>query len=154
MRVPFRHAGAAGLLVCLLGGGPGCTGKPSVGFADPVEGKLMLDGAPVAGARVEFIPDVDAALKAPSSSGTTDTNGAFRLTRDDNGKPGAAVCAHRVVVYPGRTEGRERDRDDQARGSLMPPFPIVYQNAARTPLRVEVKAGQTDYAVKMTRTGR
>src|SRR5690348_13865691 len=128
MRVPLRPAGVAGLLVCVLSADPGCAGKPSVGFADTVEGTLTIDGAPLAGARVEFIPDVDAALKAPSSGGTTDPKGFFRLTRDDNGKPGAALCAHRVVVYPGRTE---------ARGSPLPPFPLVYQNAARTPLRVE-----------------
>jgi hypothetical protein len=145
MFAPSRTA--AGALVCLLAALPGCTGKPSVGFSDNVEGTLTLDGAPLPGAHVEFIPDVDAAAKAPSSGGTTDAKGVFRLTRNDNGKPGAAVCAHRVVVYPGRPEGKERD-------AAPPLVPAAYMNAAKTPLRVEVTAGPTTCTVKMTRTGR
>jgi hypothetical protein len=147
MFVTFRNAGAAGALVCVLTAAPGCTGKPSVAMTDNVEGTLTLDGTPLAGAHVEFIPDVGASVKAPSSGGTTDEKGFFRLTRNDNGKPGAAVCAHRVVVYPGRPDAKERDPGPS-------PVPAVYLNADKTPLRVEVKAGQSEYPVKLSRAGR
>jgi hypothetical protein len=130
----------------------GCGGK-SLEYADAVEGTLTLDGTPIPGARLEFVPDVPPGTKAPSSSAVTDAKGFFSLTRSDSSRPGAVVGSHRVVIYPGRTEGG-KDRDDpggraiQAKQVRVPP---VYMNLNQTPLRVEVKQEQKTYDLRLNR---
>jgi hypothetical protein len=121
--------------------------------ADTVEGTLTLDGTPVPGARVEFVPDVSPDTKAPSSSAVTDDKGYYRLTRDDNQKLGAVVGSHRVVIYPGRTQSGN-DRDDpggRAAPAKQIKVPLTYMNLNQTPLRIEVKQEQKTYDLRLSR---
>jgi len=142
---------AVGAVGFLLVAQAGCLGGYTVPFTDTVEGTLTLDGAPVAGAHVEFIPDLPAGGRAPSSGAMTDEKGNFKLTRNDNHQPGAAVCNHRVVVFPNRPSAGPDDRGGGEGGGSA--VPIVYMNAAKTPLKIEVKQGQTSYPLKMSRAG-
>lgn len=64
----------------------------------PVSGIVSLDGEPLAGVKVVFLPQPteSTAVVGPFSSATTDANGKFELkTRYD--EPGAVVGTHRVT---------------------------------------------------------
>jgi hypothetical protein len=136
------------LLAGLLAVAPGCSG-PSLTFTDTVEGTLTLDGAAVPDALVEFVPDVPAGTKAPHSSAVSDAKGFFRLTREDNQRPGALVGSHHVTVLAGRPAGGRDDADGQ--GAVLA-VPKVYTSAARTPLVVEVSKDRKTYELRMTRS--
>lgn len=65
----------------------------------PVDGKLLVEGGPAAGARVVFYPKDDA-LKGsgmPTPGGTTEEDGTFRLTSYEPGD-GAPVGDYVVTV--------------------------------------------------------
>ena len=64
-----------------------------------VEGTVTLDGSPLNGALVIFMPDpVDGnSVVGPFSSGTTDQNGRFMLTTR-YGDPGAVIGPHSVNI--------------------------------------------------------
>ncbi len=106
-----------------------------------VEGTLKLEGAPVPNVTVQFVPD-DAKSQGPMSTGTTDEKGHFQLTCA-NGKPGAVIGKHNVVILVGRT-------DTGASASNLP-IPAVYKIAAQTPAQVEVTAENHSYDVELKR---
>jgi hypothetical protein len=65
-----------------------------------VTGRVTLDGEPVEGAKVIFIPSRlrnDEGFIEPVSTGLTDVDGRFSLTTSD-GKRGATSGLHRVLV--------------------------------------------------------
>jgi hypothetical protein len=101
---------------------------------------------------VQFVPVVADGVKAPISSGTTDEKGFFRLIRDDNGKPGAIIGKHKVVVVTGRLDEGTRSRDEQesAPGRTGTVVPRSYSSVAQTPLEVEVKPDQTNYPLQIS----
>jgi hypothetical protein len=131
----FRLYGVA-LLCALLVGVSGCGAKQQ--FA-PVSGVVKLDGAPVAGLVVEFLPDPDTGTHGPRSSGTTDAEGRFHLVCD-NQQDGAVVGSHRVLIQDTRSFPPPRGREGKA--AAIPPsrVPERYRKATDTPLRQEVKA--------------
>jgi hypothetical protein len=133
----------------------GC-GGPKAKFTEPVEGTLTWGKTPIAGVRIQFVPvTADKGDQATISSATTDENGFFSLKRDDNGKPGAVVGKHKVVVMAGRpgTGARSRDDDvkDEPSGTNLPPR---FASTTLTPLEVEVKPGQTTYPLDLSTVGR
>src|SRR5687768_16586496 len=77
---------AAAALLC------GC-GEEGLKLA-PVEGTVLLDGAPVAEAGIMFQPADPKA--GPPAVGTTDAEGKFALITAN--KPGALVGEHRVAI--------------------------------------------------------
>jgi hypothetical protein len=103
----------------------------------PVQGKVTLGGKPLSGVEVWFYPITEGKEPLPYARGVTDASGVYKLT-SPNGKDGAVVSKHRVVVsWP------PRDRaDDQAKKPPPgPPIPLPYTQATATPLIFEVKAG-------------
>jgi hypothetical protein len=110
----------------------------------------MLGSTPVVGARVQFVPDAAIGAKVPISSGVTDEKGFFRLMRDDNGKPGAALGKHKVTVIAGRLEGPRSRDDEPAQPRSGTPVRKDYNSVASTPLEVEVKADQKTYPLTIT----
>jgi hypothetical protein len=141
----LRPVGLLGLLmVC------GC-GSPLV-YNEQVEGVVQIDGVPLTNVRVEFVPLVEG-TKVPSSSAVTDQAGHYRLTCD-NGKSGAVVGKHRVVLLQGRGGGRNPEDDAPAVKAPQPsnpPIPEVYTLAAKTPLEITVEKGKTTYDLKVSR---
>ena len=131
------HVTAAALLGSAALLAAGCSGH-SVEYAE-VQGKVTLGQAPLAGVIVTFYPDGESKESPPYSRGTTDASGMYKLA-GLNGKSGAVVGKHRVVVnWP----LRERS-DDPAKAPPQPhgpPIPIKYTVASDTPLIFEVKAG-------------
>jgi hypothetical protein len=108
---------------------------------DSVEGTVTLDGAPAPNVTVQFVPD-DPTTQSPASGGTADDKGHFQLTCQ-NGKPGAVIGKHNVVVLVGRKD---------TGGPVSPlVIPAVYKAAAQTPCQVEVTANEHTYQVVLKR---
>ncbi len=132
--------------VCLLGAGCGSRPLPS---AETVEGTLTWGNKPLAGVRVQFVPQGEPGVKVPLSSATTDEKGMYRLIREDTGQPGAVLGKHKVVLFPGRPGSGPRSRDDDAPQPAAIELPKEYLNITTTPLEVEVKADQTNYPLQV-----
>jgi hypothetical protein len=120
------------LVVSILGGVAGC-GGPAYEFA-PVEGKVTLNGKPLAGVIVKFYPDSESTTQLPYATGTTDEAGEFRLSVSAK-QPGALVGPNIAVVsWPVR---------DRANPPPVPdaPIPVRYRDVTASPFRFEVKPG-------------
>ena len=114
---------------------------------EQVDGTAKLDGEPLAGVLVEFIPDVDKKVQAPISRATTDDKGHFVLMLPTE-KPGAVIGKHNVVVHAGRAEGGE------AAGKKAAVVPMIYSTAAKSPLKgIEVTADKHTYDLALTVKG-
>ena len=83
-------------MACLVVGSLviGCSRQPQLA---EVKGQVLMKGKPLGNVKVDFHPDPDQGTSGPGSSGTTDEQGKFTLTYS-NGKPGAIVGHHRVIV--------------------------------------------------------
>jgi hypothetical protein len=118
------------------------------GETNTVKGRVLLDGQPVAGATVLFMPDPDG--QGRPASGMTDSDGYFVLMTYRQGD-GALPGAYRIVVS--KTEGPAAPPDDnhaskqRAMAYLArhtgqkldkPVIPAIYSDAAKTTLRCTV----------------
>ena len=152
-RFPSAARGVARLSLGLALALAGCSRSASYTQNESVEGTVTLDGAPVANAVVQFVPNIDPNVQAPSSSGYTDEKGHFKLTCD-NTKPGAVVGKHNVVVFPGRSAGGADDEEAQtAPRAKVAPVPNVYSLASTTPLKIEVTADKHTYDLTLSKRG-
>jgi len=115
------------------------------------EGRVILEGNPVAGASVMFIPESDKGLPA---YGSTDADGHFSLST--NGASGIRPGRYKVTVTKteqvpgaGDTKGREprpgkepvhrfKDKQNTPTRNLLP---AVYSSPQTTPLTLDVAAG-------------
>lgn len=116
----------------------GC-GDSQFEFA-PVSGQVLLDGKPVNGARVVFMPQAsgDKLVVGPYSNGETDDEGRFQLESvEPRPNAGAVVGPHRVVVSTRKTHLDPEDRDIEIVDSPET-IPWPYTNYKKTPLTFEV----------------
>jgi hypothetical protein len=105
----------------------GCSGSgPEVA---PVSGRVTLDGAPLAGARIRFQPE---ASGGSPSYGTADQDGNYVLGYK-RGQPGALIGWHVIRIE----RGGHGESDDKSRPKALP---ARYNTASE--LREEVKAGE------------
>jgi len=111
------------LLAALLSG---CGGSEAE--VAPVSGRVTLDGAPMAGARIRFQPE---ATDGSPSYGTADQDGNFVLGYK-RGQQGALVGWHTI-----RVERGARDPESKTKPQALP---ARYNTASE--LREEVKAGE------------
>jgi hypothetical protein len=128
---------------CLLTGGVGCGGNEKVA----VQGSVTLDGQPVAGALVHFLPLGGGGQPATAM---TDRAGGFRLgtlSPGDGAWPGDyKVVVTKTELDPALTE--RTDRPDRAQAGRPSPkarkalarskkglLPPVYGGPSTTPLR-------------------
>jgi hypothetical protein len=156
---PVRMRLLPGLTLALLMAGSGCS--KNLPQNDNVEGTVKIDGIPLVGVVVQFVPD--GAERMAMSSGVTDERGHYSL-KCENNKPGALLGSHHVLVNPGRPEGGFRSDDPQApQGEAAaaamggpkpdkrnPRVPSVYLVASKTPLVVDVKPDQHTYDLNLT----
>jgi hypothetical protein len=117
----------------------GCSSRAKLA---EVTGKVTLKGAPLPRVMVEFIPD---GPTGPRASGTTDENGQYTLTCDDQRK-GAMVGPNRVVLHDldvmgDKFLGRKMEQIGTKDGPTLKPsrIPEHFADVARTPLKKEVK---------------
>jgi len=152
---------AASRKACLLGLAAalllaGCARPPSF---TPVEGTVLLNDKPLPNARVEFVPDLSRYGAEYNASGITDENGRFTLSGTYKGEPGGPVGKCRVVVTeaPAPADTRGMDGASQERfakyvqGLKNRPIPETYGAVGSTPLTVDVKPDQKDYAINLKR---
>jgi hypothetical protein len=137
----------------------GCGSKPM-----GIKGKVTLDGAPLSGASVEFVPEDG----GHSAVGTTDSDGKFSLTTYKPGD-GALRGEYRVVVkkspqgalpQPDRSDkeamkkamlqsmmaNQNRALQNNAKGSV----PGDYGEFGKTPLRQTVPDPKGVYDVELS----
>ena len=125
----------------------GC-GPPALKLV-PVSGVVTLDGKPVAEATVMFSPEAGGV----PAVGLTDAAGRFQLTT--NGKEGALVGTHQVMVTKMEMTGVEADAD-----GLSTPLssnvqqiwhvPKKYSSTKTSGLTEEVKAEMPEVELKLT----
>jgi hypothetical protein len=149
----------------LLSAHCGCGGKDRL---VKLEGVVTLDGEPVEGAIVSFLPDEGAGRFA---SGTTTKDGSFRLTTnrpDDGALPGNYRVT--VTLIPdddddqGQEHGPANDKAETGKDMMAAmvriaaarqkaleksPIPAIYRDGGQTPLRQIVPApGKVILALK------
>jgi hypothetical protein len=141
----------SGLLTLVAAGG--CQRGPTWNLA-PVEGTVTKGGRPLPGIQVVFLPDTDAGMTGPRSSGRTDATGHYRL-RADNGEDGVVIGKHRVLTLdpqapkggpmgatarpPQLPERAKRLLEQQKTAGDGPRVPPSYEQFKETPLRAEVR---------------
>jgi hypothetical protein len=136
---------------------PGCQKVPPP--VTEAEGTVLLDGKPLPQAQVEFVPELHGFGAEMNSTALTDDAGHFHLTCSFNQQPGAVVAKHHVIVMEAPTPAEYRGQDERTQTSLAQyiaklknrPIPTVYGTLSKTPLVVEVKAGQTTYDLQLNR---
>ncbi len=117
----------------------------------PVKGKIMLDGAPLAGASISFVPQGE----GRQATGTTDEQGVFTISTiepRDGAMPGKykVILSQNLPVEP-TPEGMSADEAMQAAAkaaatkpkktkSGIPLLPDDYTRIDKTPLQQEVPA--------------
>lgn len=105
-----------------------------------IKGKVTLDGKPLTGGGISFIPQT---AKGVRSSGVINAQGEFTVYTP-SGQKGAIVGTHTVVILPplsatggGSTPGGTAPTDS----GPVAPIPGKYSDAAKTDLSAEVKKG-------------
>lgn len=111
----------------------------------PVGGKVTLNGAPVSDAIVRFQPvgsgDVDKPEAGMGSYGRTDSEGNFELVFSDNGKSGAIIGDHTVIIDDLTPE---EDANNDAGGLNQPSKSRIPTKWANGSTRFTVKDGPNE----------
>lgn len=134
---------ALGALTCLVAG----CGDSKFQFAS-VEGQVQLDGRPVEGATVVFMPisTRDDGEAGPYSNGETDAEGRYRLaTTEERSRNGAVVGSHRVIISTRKSHMDPIEMDLEIIDTPET-IPFIYTYYLRTPLRIDVPTEGTNTA--------
>jgi hypothetical protein len=134
----------AGCLAVML---TGCGGAPAGPVVVPVTGVILIDGAPVAGAKVLFLPNEKTSNPCV---GTTDAEGKYALTQATF--QGATPGTYKVTVEvyqqkDGKPVPEEMKNDMMqliAMGRAKQILPAKYADPNQTTLTAEVAAPKTD----------
>lgn len=107
----------------------------------PAEGVVTIGGQPAADIVVQFLPDAKPGEVRPTSFGTTDEGGRFRLISHD-GKDGAVEGPHAVILADATEERSAQGDTRRATPRLATKFTTVAGG-----LRAEVTAGGGPIAI-------
>ncbi|VTS08884.1 DUF4198 domain-containing protein [Tuwongella immobilis] len=146
------------MLLGLIGLGmllPGCAPTPPEIVS--VRGTVTLNGKPLPGAEVQFVPMIQGFGGEYIATALTDDQGRYELKV--LGKSGACACENRVTVSEGPLpeDARGQSAASQMRATRFlaalknRPIPDKYTNLAQSPLKVEVKLGQSEYPLELMR---
>jgi hypothetical protein len=116
-----------------------------------VSGTITLNGAPLAGAQVTFIPIND--TQGIGAEARTEADGRYQLI-DRRGKPGTEPGAYKVTIskrlMPDGSEVPVDDKTPPIRSPARESLPPYYSDASRTRLQVVVpeQGGTIDFPLK------
>lgn len=121
----------------------GCGYRPDLPPTAEVSGTVTLDGQPLSGAMILFVPDAQKGTKGASGVAASDEKGHFEVATA--GVKGALVGFHKI-----RVEARAKPKNET---DTMPPslIPAKYNNPSTSGLSAEVKKDQknvVDLALK------
>lgn len=145
-----QHIAVASVIFCLL---PlllliaGCNGS-KFDFA-PVSGQVSLNGEPVSGARVVFMPQdtLEDGESGPYSNGTTDGEGRFTLSSiEEVPRKGAVVGNHKVIISTKQSHLDPENRDVEIIDTPES-IPWEFTHYRKTPLKSQVPAEGNDSVV-------
>ena len=133
----WSWCGAVCVVMLLAGCGPK---HPNLPAQYPVTGKITLDGKPLPGAGIMYLPRGN--TRGTGSFGMTDKEGSYTL-KSDHGGPGApegeyAVTISRVVNRDGTPYV---PRPDAAEAGERETLPGHYSDSMKTILRANVPKG-------------
>jgi hypothetical protein len=136
---------------------PACSSTPHGPPLVPVEGTITLDGKPLSGANVIFIPQGQ--TLGQSAVGRTDAAGRFELNTPDLEHQGAASGNYRVViskkVNPDGSDFNPAPDQDPMLAAYKELLPPTYTDEALTTLQAEVPPeGAKTLDFKLTSKGR
>jgi hypothetical protein len=135
------------LLMCM-----GC-GKSQPPMNDDVQGTLTVNGAPLVGVMVQFVPENISGEY--TASAVTDAKGHFDLRTLD--QSGAVIGKHKVIVLVGREGGRANDPqaaqpNDAGAAPIAknnPQVPPGYSDLRKTTLTIDVTADKHGYDLEL-----
>lgn len=135
-RLPRRLGGVCAAAVLVLAAGCGTKG-PDVQF---VEGRVTLDGSPLANATVGYTSAEATGL--PPAYGATDESGIYRLT-SIGGRHGRGAVVGTFVVTVMKYESEEVPENDprQTPPKVWSDVPLFYGDVSTSPLRATVAEG-------------
>lgn len=139
------RAAGAGVLCTALALAIGCGSKVKL---VPAEGTLKIGGKAAANVAVQFLPDATKGASGPTSYGTTDSEGKFRLKTYD-GQDGAVPGPHTVILA-------DHDEERPPQGKPVTKWPRLdskYTTGAGG-LRAEVPAGGGSVSLEVPAAGR
>lgn len=152
--------------VALISTAMGCDGGGATLKTEPVQGVVTLDGTPVEGATVMFVPVTKGS--GLSATGYTDANGVYKLTANTSGEDVAKVEGgtlpgeYHVAVTKAVADVPLSEEEAMEQGvAYKPPAPgqapqmtyIVpkkYQLAPRSGLKVTVQEGENNIPLELT----
>lgn len=133
------------IVLCLFVSGCGGPEGPEL---VPVSGKILLDGKPVAGALVRFVPD-----SGPSSGGETNEQGEFSLIGPGS-LPGAITGTHTVTVGCPYNPGQGSSPDGSTQAPSEGPgcsLPLKYSDVSTSGVTAAVPdEGTSELIVQLT----
>lgn len=137
-----EHPAAVALAPLLLALVTGCGGG-QMPLAH-VSGVVTLDGSPLTGAKVTFLPQA-----GPAASGALDAQGRFELSTYQRGD-GAVLGSHTAIVTP-IVQGvlLEPGAPPKAPPREQDAVPAVYHRAESSPLHYTVKKDGNDFELKL-----
>lgn len=123
------------VLTSLVIGAVGCGGSSA---RVPVNGEVRLDGKPLPGVRVTFIPEKG--TEGVSGFGDTGSDGRFVIIDTKQGKPGLTPGKYKVVVNKGVLKNTTGEEPVGAviESDLKDEFPPYYSSLAETILSYTV----------------
>ena len=124
----------------------GCGARAELG---QVEGTVRIDGQPLSGVLVTFVPEETGSGAKIRSMGLTDTTGHYEL-RAEIQQNGAVIGKHSVIIEDLAVHSAPRDADGTV--LQMPPvrFPAKYSHPLQTPLTKSVETGQQTIDLDLT----
>jgi hypothetical protein len=158
---PARPFGMLGRVMILAVGIVGCgTEQKSAVPLFPVQGTVTVDGKPLAGGTVEFIPAGD--TRGQGGTGQTKPDGTYHLATPF-GESGIAAGEYQVVIQTaevpegfGTEDPASPTSPTGGSASKAPPLPPIYSDRARTTLTATVTPDGNaphDFALKSARKG-
>lgn len=144
MRQSLEHFVVAATSLCLALASAGC-GSDGLQLT-PVDGVVMLDGKPLAGASILFQPEAG----GRPATGLTDAQGKFVLTTLEEGD-GAHVGVNKVSVAKQEVVAPKKKLEEGEFEAIKFITPVKYASPNTSGLTVDVQPGMGQVTLKLSR---